>query len=394
MNRTGAKHQNQVNELLYLSKDMGGRGLRSIEQTYKETKIKSAVKILTNPDPRIKLVGRFQQLCIRKKRASIFNDAITYAKEMNINFEVDGETYKIEDESTGKEISDLKQLKGILRRNRNTKNDEILKRCTWQGVIFVSRREDETLSNGCFNWLMRWKNAPTDVIREIYNLYTQTLQTKTFAVMRTQEPTDTLCRLCGMKPESVLHILNNCGVLAKFSYKRRHDQVLKVFFFEMLKRFGLIDVVPPWFTDKNVKPSYENEEVSIHWDIPDYTGVDENVEDDKLRRPDGKIKMKRDKKIFLVEMTCPWVDFRNNKYDYKATKYNDILANIRVEERDCTVDQITLVIDTLGGYSANLAENISKVFDDKRLVKSIILRMQKAVLSGSVHIARRFKLQK
>jgi len=70
------------------------------------------------------------------------------------------------------------------------------------------------------------------------------------------------------------------------------------------------------------------------------------------------------------------------------------MDNIRREEMGYTVDQITLVIDSLGGYSANLAKNISVVFKDKRKVQSIILRMQKTVLAESVHIARRFKLAK
>ena len=87
------------------------------------------------------------------------------------------------------------------------------------------------------------------------------------------------------------------------------------------------------------------------------------------------------------------MDFRNAKYEYKESKYKDIQANIRLEEKDHTVDQITLVIDSLGGYSANLAKNISKLFNNRRMVNSIILRMQKAVLAGSVYIARRFKLQ-
>ena len=373
---------------------MGGRGLKSLEQTYKETKIMSAVKILTNTDPRMKLVSRFQRECTRKKRASIFNDALVYANELDIQFNVTEDSFMVIDKSTSVEIEDLKQLKIILHKKRNSRNDDVLKRCSWQGRIFLSRRNDTTLMRGSFDWLKRWKYAPTDVIREIYNLYTQTLQTKTFAVMRTVEKTDTLCRLCGLKPESVLHVLNNCGVLAKYSYKRRHDQVLKVFFFEMLKKYKLIDNLPPWFTNKEVKPHYENEMVSIHWDIPEFTGASDDMDEEKLRRPDGKIKIKGEKKIFLIEMTCPWMDVRNEKYEYKAQKYKDIQVNIRQEEKGYTVDQITLVIDSLGGYSANLAENISKVIKDKRLVNSIILRMQKTVLSGSVTIARRFKLQK
>ena len=41
MNRNGAKHPNQANEVLYLNKGMGGRGLKNLKQPYKETKIKS-----------------------------------------------------------------------------------------------------------------------------------------------------------------------------------------------------------------------------------------------------------------------------------------------------------------------------------------------------------------
>ena len=40
----GAKHYQQMNEVLYLKREDGGRGLRSIEQTYKETKIKTAIR--------------------------------------------------------------------------------------------------------------------------------------------------------------------------------------------------------------------------------------------------------------------------------------------------------------------------------------------------------------
>ena len=111
-------------------------------------------------------------------------------------------------------------------------------------------------------------------------------------------------------------------------------------------------------------------------------------------RPDGKIIVKSEKKIYLVEMTCPWLDHRNDKYNFKEQKYIVVLDNIRKENIEFTVDQITLVMDSLGGYSANLAENIMKIFKDKRKVQSIILRMQKAVLSESVYIARRFKLFK
>ena len=384
----------QINELLYLSRYLGGRGLKSLEQTYKETKVKSAVKILASNDPRIKIVSKFHQQCIKNKRVSIYKDATEYAREMNIVFEINGDTYKMMDNQTHVEIKNIRQLNNILRKKRNIRYLEIIENYSWQGKIFLSRKRDDTVNEGCYNWLKRWKDAPTDVIREIYNLYTQTLQTKTFSVMRGVEQTDNLCRLCKIKPESVLHILNNCGVLAKYSYTRRHNQVLKCFFFEVLKKFSLIDKVPPWFTSKEVKPFYDNKDVSLWWDVPEFTGASEELHERNAKRPDGKLKMKKEKKIFLIEMSCPWLDKRNEKYTLKIDKYRDIISNIKREEPEYTVDQITLIIDSLGGYSKNLHENIYKVIKDTRVIKSIILRMQKTVLSESVHIARRFKLGK
>ena len=213
-----------------------------------------------------------------------------------------------------------------------------------------------------------------------------------FAVMRTNSTHDTLCRLCKVKPESVLHILNNCAVLAKSAYLKRHNQVLKCFFFEVLKLYSLIDKLPPWFSNQDVKPFYENDKVSIWWDIPEFTGAKEDLQEENALRPDGKIKLKSEKKIYVVEQGCPWMDWRDKVYKDKSTKYNDIINNIRREEIGYEVEHLTLIMDSLGGYSRNLIENISKIIKDRRKVNSIIAKMQKASLSESVHMARRFKL--
>ena len=290
-------------------------------------------------------------------------------------------------------------MKAELDKRRNQNFVENILKCTWQGVIYKSRWNDESLVLGdCFSWLKRWKNVPTDVVREIFNLYTQTLQTKTFAVMRTNyqnETCDTLCRLCKSKSESVFHILNNCSILVKYSYLKRHNQVFKCFFFEIMKEFSLIDNVPPWFTSQKVSSYYGNDIAEIWWDIPEFAGSSENESEEDLKnkmRPDGKLKLKKDKKIFILEQGCPWMTNRNEVYEVKSRKYESVLRNIKLNEPEYTVTQITLVIDSLGGYSKNLRENIGKIVKDKRRINVIISKMQKAVLSESVHIARRFKL--
>lgn len=41
----GGKHPSGLTAILYMPRDKRGRGLRSIEEKYKETKIKAAVKL-------------------------------------------------------------------------------------------------------------------------------------------------------------------------------------------------------------------------------------------------------------------------------------------------------------------------------------------------------------
>ena len=60
MNVCGVKHTNT--EGLYLPRHKGGKGLRSVETTYKEIEVKAAVKLKRNKDPRMKLVNKFHQV--------------------------------------------------------------------------------------------------------------------------------------------------------------------------------------------------------------------------------------------------------------------------------------------------------------------------------------------
>ena len=46
----GGKHPSGSTAILYMSIEKGGRGLRSIEEEYKVTKIKAAVKLYGNGD--------------------------------------------------------------------------------------------------------------------------------------------------------------------------------------------------------------------------------------------------------------------------------------------------------------------------------------------------------
>ena len=395
MVNNGAKHYQQMNSVLYLPTRLGGRGLKSLEKTYKETKIKAAIKLLNSTDKRIMIVTKFNRICLQSNHASIFKDATKYAGDMDMKLEIEDTSFSVSFEKKNETIitDSIKIIKEQIIHKRNEILENDIFKSTWQGLNFKYRKEDKTLQPGCYDWLKTWQNVPSNIVRDIYDLYCQTLNTKTFQLIRSEcAPTNTICRLCGSGNESVSHILNRCKNLLKTPYTRRHDQTLKCFFNELLTKCGFISNCPPWFTQINVKPYYNNQVASIWWNIPEFTGA--NIEEEEnVFRPDGKITLKEEKKIFIIEITISWIDNREIRYEEKVEKYAAIRRNIIRDEPGYTVDQITLVMDSLGGYSKNLSDNIGKVFKEVKTIKRIIHKMQKAVLTESVSISRCFKLK-
>ena len=70
------------------------------------------------------------------------------------------------------------------------------------------------------------------------------------------------------------------------------------FLHHVLLKIGFITKLPPWFTSIKVKPYYNNQRATIWYDIPEYIDMAEEVEDERAKRPDGKILLKEEKKIY------------------------------------------------------------------------------------------------
>ena len=57
----GSKHPLSSTALLYLQREQGGRGLQSVEEVYKATKVKAALKLYSNEDPTMIAVRQFEE---------------------------------------------------------------------------------------------------------------------------------------------------------------------------------------------------------------------------------------------------------------------------------------------------------------------------------------------
>ena len=86
----------------------------------------------------------------------------------------------------------------------------------------------------------------------------------------------------------------------------------------MLKDLELISEVPPRYSKTQPKLSYENGSAQALWDVPIYTDsieVRANIIDARI------IVDKEQKRVFAIEMRCPWVDNGEVKEMEKTQKY-------------------------------------------------------------------------
>ncbi len=111
-----------------------------------------------------------------------------------------------------------------------------------------------------------------------------------------------------------------------------------------------------------------------------------------LRGPDTQVIEKETKRVILLEMSCPWIQNRAQKQQEKTNKYTPLRWELRKQYPDFEIMQCNIIIDVLGGYSGDTAKGVRDLLGSKR-AEYVLFRMQKAVLSGTLHIARTFKVQ-
>ena len=109
------------------------------------------------------------------------------------------------------------------------------------------------------------------------------------------------------------HVIAGCSALAQRKYFERHNAILKVFYFELLRDLKLVDEVPPWYSKIQPKALYESQDVQAFWDIPVFAEHNEV----RANRVDARIVNHREKIVSTIEMSCPWAENRARKMKRK-----------------------------------------------------------------------------
>ena len=155
-------------------------------------------------------------------------------------------------------------------------------------------------------------------------------------------------------------------------YLARHNAALKILYFEMLRDRWLVQTVPPWYS-----PAMPN--------VPLYA---ENTEV-RANRIDARIVNKNEKKVIVIEMSCPWLENRQLKDLEKTQKYGPLRWELKRQFQGYKATQHKIIMDVLGGYSKDVCKTVETLVRGRG--EEILRRIQKSVLSNSVNIARSFK---
>ena len=197
---------------------------------------------------------------------------------------------------------------------------------------------------------------------------------------------DVSCRVCGKSSETLLHELSGCSTLAQSKYLERDNAALKVFFFEMARELGLIESVPPWYSPVGLKPVHKSPEALAFWDVPVYaqpTIV-------KANRADARFVDNKTKKVWAVEISCPWIEHREKKSDEKTAKYGPLRFELKKQYPSYEVEQCNIIIEVLGGWSRDLDLTMRKLFGSGGY--DVLRRMQKVAFLSSLNVVRTFKV--
>ena len=78
----------------------------------------------------------------------------------------------------------------------------------------------------------------------------------------------------------------------------------------------------------------------------------------RANRVDARFVDRENKKVMLIEMSCPWMDNRKQKEEEKTLKYTPLRLELKRQQPGFKIRQFNIVIDALDGYSRILKEKV------------------------------------
>ena len=190
-----------------------------------------------------------------------------------------------------------------------------------------------------------------------------------------------LCRVCHSKPETTAHILSGCDNLAKKEYLDRHNGIAQYLHHALCQNFN-IQTCTKWHTHKPPEVLMLNN-VEILYDT-----VLNTDRPHVFNRPDIVVRDKKNKKCYIIDVSCPNDINVSEKEQEKVSKYSGLRVELgRMWNCDCVV--IPIVVGGLGVVSNCFLKYMEMV--PAKISAAMCIKI---ALLGSEKILRRFLARK
>ena len=326
LTKAGFHHPKSNTHRLYMSRADGGRGIKSLWDTYKEecSKLATYLRMNSRGDPLTSWISEMEGK--KPKNTSILR-------------------FKDEEESLVK-IHAEEHL-------------DAYKECEMHGQWMAERDDIASVDVIQSEKWLKYSNLTPETESVLVAAQEQTLATNYVRNSLWKIKCSPLCRLCKEKPETIRHIISGCKQLVGTKYTNRHDKVGKYIHWNLLKDRG-IEVCRNWFEHVPEKVT-ECGETTIMWDSPITT--DKKV---CANRPDITIHDRKERKAVLIDFSVPYDTNIVEKTAEKLIKYKDLEIEIQKCWNLKETSTVPVIIGALGTvstdhkqYLKNLSENIN-----------------------------------
>ena len=279
-------------ERLYLKRERGGRGLKSLRDAYRETRLRVACYMAKSTNRWIREAWKREE---NKEENAIVSESISTMEEVGLRLRFADNSIRL-DEEVIDEATEYKavwrKVKNSLQKATESRRIEIYKTKEQQSQVYREQEEE------CHSWL--GQNLHGRKTSSIMTMLEQMVETRLWKASRGLAQ-DKQCRVCHERDETVEHIVAGCKVLANSEYLTRHNRALMIMAVNWAKEYELIGNVVIWYKERWERGAVlENERGKLVWDF-EFKLRKTTTE----RRPDLILEDKEKKKIWICDMACP-----------------------------------------------------------------------------------------
>ena len=356
LTRTGSFHRNSDIDRLYCNRDIGGRGINSVADTYASRIVSLSLHLVESTDR-----NKYLEKVILHESDTIIRQANEFRRELMID----------DTGFTPKQVS--LQVKTVTKKKHYD---------TWMSkpqhsYLFKSREKIEHIDKPDTNRWLKKANLTSHEEGYYCAIQEEEINTRGLQQRRSKDKDNEIhklkCRICHKEKESIQHILACCeGLRIPLYLPVRHNAVAKVLY--------------KFITESNcheIQEVYKCESFELWWDTKVTTKPAV-----KHNKPDMIFWKLKEKKVYLIDVVIGLDVNVAKNYQLKIDNYLPLSIEMQRLYPEYSFEVIPIVIGATGLITNTLRINFTKIGIDTTKINKVIELCQKAAMFGSMKIVK------